>query len=190
MRFEELPLPGVWSIELDLLGDERGWFARTFDVEEFRARGLQLEVAQCNASFSARRGTLRGMHYQAEPHGEPKLVRCVRGAAFDVALDLRPASPTRCRWHGAELSAENRRALYLPPGVAHGFQTLVDDCELFYQMGHRYVPEAVRGVRWDDPAFAIQWPPVADGVRVISERDRSFADWEVEREGKFTSAKR
>ena len=184
MRFQALALRGVWSIELDLLEDERGWFARAFDLEEFRARGLELEVVQCSCSFSARRGTLRGMHYQAEPHGEPKLVRCVRGVAFHVALDLRPQSPTYRRWQGVELSGENRRALYLPPGVAHGSQTLVDNCEIFYQMGYRYVSEAVRGVRWDDPAFAIRWPPVGDGIRVISARDRSFADWDgPEREG-------
>jgi dTDP-4-dehydrorhamnose 3,5-epimerase len=178
MRFQELALAGVWSIGLDPIEDERGWFARTFDVEEFRAHGLELEVVQCSCSFSARRGTLRGMHYQAEPHGEPKLVRCVRGVAFHVALDLRRASPTYGSWQGVELSAENHCALYLPPGVAHGSHTLVDDCETFYQMGHRYVPEAVRGVRWDDPAFAIRWPPVSDGIRVISARDRSFADWD------------
>ncbi len=189
MRFEESQLSGVWAIELDLLGDERGAFARTFDVEQFRARGLDMSVVQCDAAFTTRRGTLRGMHYQAEPHGEPKLVRCVRGAAFHVALDLRPESPTFRRWHGAELSAENHRALYLPPGVAHGSQTLVDDCEVLYLMGHRYVPEAALGVRWDDPAFAIRWPPVADGgARLLSERDRSFPDWETSRREDLGSA--
>lgn len=180
MRFEESPLPGVWVIESDRLSDERGWFARTFDAAEFESRGLNPVVVQCNASFSPRRGTLRGMHYQAEPHGESKLVRCVRGATFHVALDLRRESPTYCRWHSLELTPESLRALYLAPGVAHGSQTLLDDCEVFYQMGHRYVREAARGVRWDDPAFAIRWPPVAGGgVRVISERDRSFEDWEI-----------
>jgi dTDP-4-dehydrorhamnose 3,5-epimerase len=179
VRFEETPLPGVWVIEIEPLGDERGWFARTFDAEELRARGLDANVVQCNASFSHRRGTLRGMHYQAEPHGESKLVRCVRGAAFHVALDLRRASRTHTHWYGVELSAENRRAFYLPPGVAHGSQALVDECELFYQMSSPYVPGAARGVRWDDPAFAIQWPALEDGgMRVLSERDRSFADWE------------
>jgi dTDP-4-dehydrorhamnose 3,5-epimerase len=179
MRFLRSPLPGVWVIEHDRVRDERGWFVRTLDVEEFRARGLEMTVAQCNVSFTACRDTLRGMHYQAEPHGEPKLVRCVQGAAFHVALDLRCESPTYCGWHGVELSGESLRALYLPRGVAHGFQTLVDNSEAFYQMGHRYVPEFARGVRWDDPAFAIEWPPVAeDGVRTISLRDRSFADWE------------
>jgi dTDP-4-dehydrorhamnose 3,5-epimerase len=180
MRFARSPLPGAWTIELDRLSDERGWFARTFDIDELAARGLQLEVVQCNVSFSPRRGTLRGMHYQAEPHGESKLVRCVRGATFHVAVDLRPESPTYCGWHGVELSAENRRAIYLPAGVAHGCQTLVDDCEVHYQMGGRYVPEAARGVRWDDPAFAIRWPPVTGGSgRILSERDRSFVDWDL-----------
>jgi dTDP-4-dehydrorhamnose 3,5-epimerase len=176
MRFIQTPLPGVWVIELELLGDERGWFARTFDDREFEARGLNPAVVQCNASFNARRDTLRGMHYQAEPHGESKLVRCVRGAIFDVAVDLRADSPTHRDWHGVELSAENRLALYIPAGLAHGFQTLSEDCEVLYQMGSPYVPEAARGVRWDDPAFAIAWPE-APGGRVISERDASYPDY-------------
>ncbi len=121
------------------------------------------------------RGTLRGLHYQAEPHGESKLVRCVRGAVFDVAVDLRPASATYRRWHGAELSAENRLAFYIPEGLAHGFQTLTDDSEVLYQMGSAYVPDSARGVRFDDPAFAIEWPP-ADS-RIVSERDRAFRDF-------------
>jgi dTDP-4-dehydrorhamnose 3,5-epimerase len=176
MRFVQTPLPGVWIIELDLLGDERGWFARTFDAEEFEARGLNPTVAQCNASFNTRRDTLRGMHYQADPHGESKLVRCVRGAIFDVALDLRADSSSFRGWHGVELSAENGRALYIPAGLAHGFQTLTGDCEVLYQMGHRYVPEAARGVRWDDPAFAIQWPQ-PQGPRIVSDRDRAYPDF-------------
>lgn len=176
MRFIETPLNGAWVVDLDLLGDERGWFARTFDAGEFAARGLNPAVVQCNASFNARRGTLRGMHYQAEPHGESKLVRCVHGAIFDVAVDLRGGSPTLRRWHGVELSADNRLAFYIPPGLAHGFQTLSDDAEVLYQMGNPYVPEAARGVRWDDPAFAIQWPE-PDGERIVSERDRAFADF-------------
>jgi dTDP-4-dehydrorhamnose 3,5-epimerase len=176
MRFIETPLNGAWVVDLDLLGDERGWFSRTFDAEEFAARGLNPAVVQCNASFNAREGTLRGMHYQAEPHGESKLVRCVRGAIFDVAVDLREGSPTLRRWHGVQLSAENRLAFYIPPGLAHGFQTLTPDAEVLYQMGHPYVPEAARGVRWDDPAFAIEWPEPA-GERTISERDGAFADF-------------
>jgi dTDP-4-dehydrorhamnose 3,5-epimerase len=179
MIFRDTELPGVTVVELEPLADERGWFARAFDVEEFAASGLAMDVAQCSIAFTARAGTLRGLHYQAEPHGEPKLVRCIQGALFHVALDLRPESPTCCRWHAVELSAENRRALYLPAGIAHGSQTLVDDCVVFYQMGHRHVPEAARGVRWDDPAFGIEWPtPAHGGERVLSVRDRSYADWE------------
>jgi dTDP-4-dehydrorhamnose 3,5-epimerase len=177
MRLRQTPLAGAWVIELEQLGDERGWFARSFDVDEFRERGLDPTIVQCNVSFNPRRGTLRGMHYQADPHGESKLVRCVRGAIFDVAVDLRADSATRCRWHGVELSAENRLGYYIPAGLAHGFQTLTDDCEVLYQMGHRYVPEAGRGVRWDDPAFAIQWPAV-DGARTISEKDMAYPDFE------------
>jgi dTDP-4-dehydrorhamnose 3,5-epimerase len=178
VKFIETPLPGVWVIELEEIGDERGWFARTFDAEEFRARGLNPAVVQCNASFNARRGTLRGMHYQAEPHGESKLVRCVRGAIFDVAVDLRPDSASYRDWHGVELSAENRLAFYIPAGLAHGFQTLADDCELLYQMGHPYIPDAARGVRFDDPAFAISWPS-PHGERIVSERDASYPDFRV-----------
>ncbi len=180
MRFEETPLPDVWLIELEPIVDERGWFARSFDADELRARGMNPDVVQCNVSFNVRRGTLRGMHFQADPHGEPKLVRCVRGAIFDVALDLRPAQPTYRRWHGVELSAENRLALYIPPGMAHGFQTLSDDCEVLYQMGHRYVPDAVRGVRFDDPAFGIEWP-AAPGGRTISQKDREYPDFDPRR---------
>jgi dTDP-4-dehydrorhamnose 3,5-epimerase len=176
MRFLQTPLPGAWVIELDLLGDERGWFARTFDAEEFRSRGINPDVAQCNASFNAKRDTVRGMHFQAEPHGESKLVRCVRGAIFDVAVDLRADSPTCRSWHGVELSAENRRAFYIPAGLAHGFQTLTDDCEVLYQMGSPYVPDAARGVRFDDPAFGIAWPP-ARGERIVSARDASYPDF-------------
>jgi dTDP-4-dehydrorhamnose 3,5-epimerase len=176
MRFIETPLLGAWVIEPEPLEDERGWFARTFDAEEFAERGLDPNVVQCNASFNSKRDTLRGMHYQAEPHGESKLVRCVRGAIFDVAIDVRADSSSYCRWHGLELRADNHLAFYLPAGVAHGFQTLVDDCEIIYQMGHRYVPEAARGVRWDDPAFAIEWPDT-QGERIVSQRDTSYPDF-------------
>jgi dTDP-4-dehydrorhamnose 3,5-epimerase len=176
MRFIETPLMGVWVLELEEIEDERGWFARAFDAEEFRARGLNPEVVQCNTSFNRRAGTLRGMHYQATPHGESKLVRCVRGAIFDVAVDLRLDSPTFRNWHGVELSAENHLSFYIPAGLAHGFQTLTDDCEVLYQMGDPYVPEAARGVRWDDPAFGIEWPSL-DGVRTISAKDASYKDF-------------
>jgi dTDP-4-dehydrorhamnose 3,5-epimerase len=176
MQFRETPLSGLWVVGLDLLGDERGWFARTFDAQEFETRGMNPTVVQCNASFNADQGTLRGMHYQAEPHAESKLVRCVRGAIYDVAVDLRADSPTYCQWHALQLSADNLLAFYIPAGVAHGFQTLVDDCEVAYQMGHRYVPEAARGVRWNDPAFAIEWPE-APGERIISAKDRAYPDF-------------
>jgi dTDP-4-dehydrorhamnose 3,5-epimerase len=178
MQFHQTPLAGVWILELDRLGDERGWFARSFDAEEFAARGMNPAVVQCNTSFNARRGTLRGMHYQADPHGESKLVRCVRGAIFDVALDLREGSPTRLGWHGVELSEENRLALYIPAGLAHGFQSLSENTELLYLMGDPFVAEAARGVRWDDPAFAIQWPEL-DVERTISERDATYPDYEA-----------
>jgi dTDP-4-dehydrorhamnose 3,5-epimerase len=177
MRFLETPLPGVIVIEPERLSDERGWFARTFDREEFRARGMNPEVIQTNASFNARAGTLRGMHYQADPHGETKVVRCVRGAIFDVAVDVRDGSPTRGSWHGVELSAGNGLGLYIPAGFAHGFQTLREDSEVHYLMGTGYVPDAARGVRWDDPAFGIEWPPAPPGGRVISERDGAYPDF-------------
>ncbi len=177
MRFVEAPLAGAWLLELEPIEDERGWFARTFDSDELHARGMNPQTVQCNASFNARAGTLRGMHYQAEPHGESKLVRCVRGAIFDVAVDLRAGSPTHCAWHGVELSAENGRGFYMPAGLAHGFQTLTDDCEVLYQMGYRHVPEAARGVRWDDPAFAIEGPAV-EGERTISARDNAYPDFQ------------
>lgn len=176
MKLHETPLPGAFVIELDLLGDERGWFARTYDEAQFRDRGLDPVGVQCNASFNARRDTLRGLHYQADPHGEAKLVRCVRGAIWDVAVDLRPDSPTYCGWHAVELTADNHRGFYLPKGIAHGFQTLTDGCEVLYMMGHPYVPEAGRGVRFDDPAFGIEWPPTG-GARTVSEKDRSYPDF-------------
>src|ERR1700722_20356410 len=175
MRFVQTPLAGAWVIELERIEDERGWFARSFDIEEFQARGLDPAVAQCNVSFNAHSGTLRGLHYQSEPHGESKLVRCVRGAIFDVAVDLRADSPTYRQWHAVELSSENRLAYYIPVGLAHGFQTLTDDCEVLYQMGDEYVPDAARGVRWDDPALAIEWPAPL-GERTISEKDLSYPD--------------
>jgi dTDP-4-dehydrorhamnose 3,5-epimerase len=174
VRFIETPLAGAFVIELDLLRDERGYFARTFDAAEFEGRGLDPSVVQCNTSFNARRGVVRGMHYQDEPDGEAKLVRCTRGAIFDVAVDLRPGSDSYCRWFGTELSADNARLLYIPVGMAHGFQTLEHSSEVHYQMSHRYVAEQGRGVRFDDPAFGIDWP-LPDPV--VSERDRSFPDF-------------
>jgi dTDP-4-dehydrorhamnose 3,5-epimerase len=176
MRFTETPLPGAWVVEVEPARDERGSFARTFDAREFADRGLSAAVAQCSTSFNHRAGTLRGLQYQAAPHGESKLVRCTAGAVFDVLVALRAGSPTHGRWHAVELSSGDQRAVYVPRGVAHGFQTLVDGCELLYMIDTPYVPEAARGVRWDDPAFAIEWPE-PPGERIISERDRSFPDY-------------
>jgi dTDP-4-dehydrorhamnose 3,5-epimerase len=169
MKFTELALGGAFLIEPERHEDERGFFARTFCATEFAARALNPAVAHCSVSYNRRRGTLRGLHYQAAPHAEDKLVRCTAGAVFDVIVDLRPGSATFRRWVGLELSAAQRRMLYVPAGLAHGFQTLADDTELFYQISTPYVPEAARGVRWDDPELAIPWPPVAS--RVISPRD-------------------
>ena len=177
MNLTETPLAGAWVVELDRIEDERGFFARTFDREEWVARGMDPAVVQCNTSFNAVAGTLRGMHFQADPHGEPKLVRCTRGAVRDVIVDLRPGSLTHREWFGIDLSAENGTALYVPVGMAHGFQTLEDASEVLYLMGHEHMPGAARGVRWDDPAFAIEWPEPPSGGRTISERDASYPDY-------------
>jgi dTDP-4-dehydrorhamnose 3,5-epimerase len=174
MKFEETSLPGVFVIELERREDERGWFARGWCREEFAAHGLPVELTQCNLSHNTKRGTLRGMHWQAAPNAEAKLVRCVAGAAHDVALDLRPQSPAYLKSFATELSVANGRAVFLPEGVAHGFQSLADDTTLFYQMSESYFPEAARGARWNDPAFAIDWPIKNP---IMSERDRSFPDF-------------
>lgn len=158
MRFETTVIDGVCRIGLERSEDERGFFARAFCAGEFARHGLNPAVAQSGLSFTRRRGTLRGMHYQAPPHAEAKLVRCVRGAVYDVALDLRPVSPSRGKWLAFELDAKQGEALYLPEGVAHGFQTLTDEVELYYQMSAPYHAPAERGVRWNDPAFGIRWP--------------------------------
>ncbi len=176
MRLVGTPLAGAYVVELDLLGDERGWFARTYDEAWFEDHGLEPVGVQCNSSFNAAPDTLRGLHYQAEPYGEAKLVRCVRGAIWDVGVDLRPGSDSYLRWHAVELTADNRRGFYLPAGLAHGFQTLAEDCEVQYLMGQVYVPEAAHGVRWDDPAFAIDWP-VPHGERTMSEKDAAYPDF-------------
>lgn len=158
MRVTPLAIPGAWSIDIEPREDERGWFARTFCAEELTAYGIDVRVAQTNASWNIRRHTLRGMHYQAAPHGEGKTVRCTRGAIFDVLVDVRSDSATFGTWDAAELTAANRRALYAPPGVAHGFLTLEDATEVAYQMSVPYHPNSARGFRWDDPAVAIDWP--------------------------------
>jgi dTDP-4-dehydrorhamnose 3,5-epimerase len=177
VKLRETPLRGAYVIELEPLRDERGWFARTFDAETFAELGLDARVSQCNTSFNESAGTLRGMHFQTEPHGETKLVRCTRGAVYDVLVDVRPDSPSFRAWFGLELRAGGTASLFAPAGLAHGFQTLEDASEVHYQMGHHYVATAASGVRWDDPAFAIQWPEPPPGGRVMSERDAAYPDF-------------
>lgn len=171
MRFTPLPIEGAMLVEPEPVRDERGSFARVWCAEEFARHGLDGRAAQANLGVSPRRGTLRGLHYQAAPDLEAKLVRCLRGAAWDVVVDLRPDSPTFRRWHGVELTADNRLAVYVPPLCAHGYLTLAPDTELWYQATTPYAPASARGVRHDDPAFGIRWPIP---VEVISERDRTW----------------
>jgi dTDP-4-dehydrorhamnose 3,5-epimerase len=171
MRFLPTPLEGAQVILPDPIADERGFFARLFSVEEFQAHGLDARVNQCSLAFNERRGTLRGLHYQAAPHGEAKLVTCVQGAVWDVIVDVRPGSPTYGRWYALELRAEQRTMLFVPEGLAHGYQTLVDATAVHYQMSSPYHPEAARGIRWDDPTLALPWPIP---VPIISERDAGF----------------
>lgn len=174
MIFTELRVQGVFLIEPERLEDARGFFARTWCREEFVARGLEREVAQCDISFNKKKGTLRGLHYQASPFEEVKLVRCTMGAILDVVLDLRVDSPSFLEHVAMVLTAENRQMVYAPKGVAHGFQTLEDDSEVFYQMSQVYAPEFARGVRWNDPSFGINWP-IDDPI--MSDRDRNYADF-------------
>ncbi|HUN56715.1 MAG TPA: dTDP-4-dehydrorhamnose 3,5-epimerase [Candidatus Binataceae bacterium] len=174
MKFVETELPGAFVIEPEPLRDPRGFFARTFCAHEFAGRGLDPRIVQCSVSFNHRHGTLRGMHYQSAPFEETKLVRCTAGSIYDVILDLRHSSPTFRRWIAVNLSAANRRMLYVPAGMAHGFQTLEDASEVFYQISQPYSPEHARGVRWNDPIFAITWP-LADPA--LSERDRTYPDF-------------
>jgi len=175
MTFNQLSLPGVWLLDADTFEDERGSFSRLWMPDELSARGLEIAVSQCSMATNLRRGTIRGMHYQTAPFEEVKVVRTTRGAIFDVAVDLRPDSPTYKRWVGAELSAENRRALYLPRGVAHGYQTLSDDADVLYLISAPYAPNHQRGVRWNDPAFSIDWPLGAPTM--INARDAGYADF-------------
>lgn len=174
MRFEELAIEGAHVIHLEVISDERGHFARTFSTEEFRAHGLDPHVEQCNISFNERAGTLRGLHFQEEPYGEAKLIRCTRGSVFDVGLDLRPGSDSFGQVASLELRRDEATLVYWPSGIAHGFLTLEDASELTYQMSHGYVPTSARGVRWDDPRFQIRWPRP---VEVVSARDASFPDF-------------
>jgi dTDP-4-dehydrorhamnose 3,5-epimerase len=176
MRLAPTPLAGAHVMHLQRLVDERGHFTRTFDAAQFAEHELEPTVVQCSVSHNRRAGTLRGLHFQAEPHAEAKLVRVVRGALFDVIVDLRPDSDTHRQWFGVTLTSANDLAVYVPPGFAHGFQTLVDGTEVLYQMSAPYVPGAACGVRWDDPAFGIDWPPAPPAGRVMSERDASYPD--------------
>ncbi len=171
MIFTESPLSGAFLVDLELLADDRGFFARAYCPEQFAAQGLGTPLRQCSVSYNARKGTLRGLHYQAAPHEEHKLVRCTAGSIFDVIVDIRPHSRHYRRWFGTELSAHNRRALFVPPGFAHGFLTLSDAAEVYYMISVPQAPEHARGFRWSDPAFGIEWP---SDPSVISARDAAY----------------
>jgi dTDP-4-dehydrorhamnose 3,5-epimerase len=174
MIFKETKLKGAFIIEPEVHFDSRGFFARTFCQREFIQHGLNPMVVQCNVSFNKKRGTLRGMHHQIAPHQEVKIVRCTAGAIYDVIIDLRPDSVTFKNWLGVELTAENRKMVYIPEGFSHGFMTLKDDTEVFYQMSQFYAPESGFGIRWNDPFFGVIWP---DEVAVISDRDMNYPDF-------------
>lgn len=185
MRFVETALSGAYLLEPEPVDDARGFFARTFCQKEFAERDLVTEYVQCNISFNHKAGTVRGMHYQADPHPETKLVRCTQGAIFDVIVDLRPHSATYLEWVGSELNAGNRKMFYIPAGFAHGFQTLQENSEVFYQMSAFYQADCARGVRWDDKAIDVTWPLP---ITIISEKDQSFADIVTESSCKLCSA--
>ena len=174
MRFTQSILAGAYLIESEPIIDERGFFARSFCCNEFEAHGLNANWVQCNISFNQKKGTVRGMHFQGVPHEEIKLVRCTMGSIYDVIIDLRINSTTYKQCYGIELSSDNRKALYIPKGFAHGFQTLSDNAEVFYQMSNYYIPNCAKGVRWNDPSFDISWPrPISN----ISEKDELYADY-------------
>jgi dTDP-4-dehydrorhamnose 3,5-epimerase len=175
MTFDETKLPGVFEIHLEPKGDSRGFFARSWCQREFEQHGLKPITVQCNVSFNQKKGTLRGLHYQAEPHPEAKLVRCTQGAIYDVVVDLRPGSATFKQWISVILTAADRNMVYVPEGFGHGFLTLDERTEVFYQISEFYYPELSRGVRWNDPAFRIEWPSPPE---VISERDQTYPDFE------------
>ncbi len=175
MKFIPTELAGAYIIDVEPMEDERGFFARSWCADELRAHGLDPNLAQCSVSFNRKKGTLRGMHYQGAPHEETKVVRCTAGSIYDVIVDVRPESPTFKQWISVELSAENRRMIYVPAGFAHGFQSLVENTEVFYMVSEFYHPEYSRSVRWNDPQFAIEWPP--EEHRVISSRDRDYPDF-------------
>ncbi len=175
MIFTETDLPGAYVLDLERREDDRGFFARAWCATELGDHGLETRLVQANVSFNERKGTLRGMHMQVAPHAEVKLIRATRGSVYDVIVDLRPDSPTFRRWTGVELSAVNGRALYVPEGFAHGYQTLEDGSETFYLVSEFYAPDAERGLRWNDPAFGIEWPDPEQAI--LSEKDASWPDW-------------
>ena len=172
--FKETKLPGVYIIEPEVLEDERGGFARTFCRKEFKCHELNPDISQCSISLNKKKGTLRGMHYQLKPYEEAKLIQCTQGAIHDVIVDLRSGSPTFRKWIAVELSEKNKKMIYIPEGFAHGFQTLTDNVEVFYQMSQFYSPDHARGFRWNDPSFNINWPP---DTRIISPKDQSYPDF-------------
>ena len=177
MIFHKTELRGAFVIDLEKIEDERGFFARAWCMKEFEAQGLTARTVQCNISFNKTRGTTRGMHYQIAPYEETKLVRCMAGSIYDVIIDLRSESETYRRWFGVELTAANRRMLFVPEGFAHGFQTLEDNTEVFYHVSEFYTPKAEQGLRWNDPAFGIEWPTM-EGL-TISDKDRNWPDYSL-----------
>jgi dTDP-4-dehydrorhamnose 3,5-epimerase len=174
MNFIKTEIEGLYVVELNKLGDERGFFARAWCEKEFAEKNLTSRMVQANTSYSKNKGTLRGLHYQVSPHEEAKLMRCIKGAIFDVAVDLRPDSGTYKKWFGIELTESNRRMLFIPEGFAHGYQTLVEDTEVFYMSSAFYASEAERGLRWNDPAIAIKWP-IIENLN-ITDKDKSWLD--------------
>jgi len=174
MKFTASQIPGAWIIDITAIHDHRGFFAMTWLPDEFRKHGVDPALAQCNLAYNHKRGTLRGMHFQSAPHAQAKIIRCTRGALVDVIVDLRPESPAYCQWEAVELTADNRRMLYMPEGIAHGYLTLTDDVEAYYHASAPWHPAAESGVRWNDPAFAIAWPfaPV-----LISDKDAAWPDY-------------
>lgn len=176
MKFIATPIPGAFLVDLEPVTDQRGFFARAWSRSEFADMGLVTDFPQINFSASVSRGTIRGLHYQKAPHAEAKFVRCVRGALYDVIIDLRPGSPTLHQWHGVELRAAEHRAIYVPEGCAHGVQTLENDTEMLYMVSSCHQPGAEGGIRWDDPLFSIAWPDV--GQRIVSDKDRSWPDFQ------------
>ena len=187
MKLIETPITGAYILDIDRLGDDRGFFARVFCRHEFKDLGLTREIVQINNSFNSQTGTLRGLHYQLPPHEETKIIRCVRGALFDLILDLRPRADTYGQSFGCELSAENRRMMYVPKGVAHGFITVVDDTEVMYFMDEFYAPQFERGVRWNDPQFNLTWPMAP---LVISDKDAERPDFDLSRHKKLADMDR